>query len=48
MVNNSNSVIIHGVQIGKFAKVGTSSLVNKNVADFTFVRGVPAKEKNNK
>ena len=39
----SNTVITHGVQIGKFAKVGACSLVNKSIDNFEFWGGVPAK-----
>jgi len=39
----SNVVITHGIQIGAFARVGASSLVNKNVPEKTFVGGVSAK-----
>ncbi len=40
----SNTVITHGVEIGKFAKVGASSLVNKSIPDNSFYAGVPIKE----
>jgi len=39
----SNTVITHGVEIGKFAKVGACSLVNKSIPDFEFWGGVPVK-----
>lgn len=39
----SNVVIAHGVKIGRFARVGANSLVNKNVEPNIFVGGVPAR-----
>lgn len=39
----SNVVIIHGLTIGRFCKIGASSLVNKSIPDFEFWGGVPAK-----
>lgn len=39
----SNVIITHGVQIGKFAKIGASSLVNKSIPDNEFWGGVPVK-----
>jgi acetyltransferase-like isoleucine patch superfamily enzyme len=40
----SNVVITHGTTIGKFARVGANSVVNKNIGPFVFAGGVPAKE----
>lgn len=40
----SNVLLAHGIVIGKFAKVGACSLVNRPVPDNSFVGGVPAKE----
>jgi len=40
----ANSVIMMGVNIGNNCVVGACSLVNKDVADFTVVGGVPAKK----
>ncbi|HRC90420.1 MAG TPA: acyltransferase [Bacteroidales bacterium] len=37
----SNVIITHSVRIGKFARIGANSLVNKNVPEMTFAGGVP-------
>lgn len=39
----SNVVIMHGVNIGKYATIGASSFVNRNVLENSFVAGVPAR-----
>lgn len=39
----SNSVIKHGVTIGRFASIGSCSIVNKDVDDYAFASGVPIK-----
>lgn len=39
-----NSVILHGVNIGKNCFVGANSVVTHNVPDYTVVAGNPAKE----
>ena len=39
----SGVVISHGISIGRYSRIGANSLVNKNVDEFTFVGGVPAK-----
>ncbi len=39
----SNVVITHETRIGKYCKIGASSLVNKYTDDFGFYGGVPAK-----
>ncbi len=41
----SSAIILAGVIIGKLAKIGASSLVNKSVAPNIFVAGSPATEK---
>jgi acetyltransferase-like isoleucine patch superfamily enzyme len=38
-----NAVILPGVQIGKNAVIGASSVVTKSVPDYSVVAGVPAK-----
>lgn len=40
----SNTVITHGLQIGKFSKIGACSLVNKSVPENEFWAGVPIKK----
>jgi len=40
----ANATIVCGVTIGKFALVGSGSVVNKNVPDYALVVGVPAKQ----
>lgn len=39
----SNVTVLDGVKIGKGAVISANSLVNKDVADYTIVGGVPAK-----
>jgi len=39
----AGATILDGVSIGKGAIVGASSLVNKNVPEYTIVAGIPAK-----
>jgi len=39
----SNVIITHSVRIGKFARIGAFSLVNKSIDSFVFAGGVPAK-----
>ena len=39
----SNVTVLDGVRIGKGAVISANSLVNKDVADYTIVGGVPAK-----
>lgn len=40
----ANCTIVCGLTIGKFAFVGAGAVVNKNVADYALVVGVPAKQ----
>jgi UDP-2-acetamido-3-amino-2,3-dideoxy-glucuronate N-acetyltransferase len=40
----ANCTIVCGVTIGKYAFVGAGSVINKNVADFALMVGVPAKQ----
>lgn len=40
----SNSTILPGVTIGKYALVGAGSVVTKNVENFTIIYGNPAKK----
>jgi acetyltransferase-like isoleucine patch superfamily enzyme len=39
----TNSVIKHGVRIGKFTSIASSSMVNRDVEDFAHASGVPIK-----
>jgi serine acetyltransferase len=39
----SGVIISHNKRIGKICRIGANSLIVKNVADFDFVGGVPAK-----
>lgn len=41
----ANATIICGNTIGKYALIAAGSVVNKNVADFALVMGVPAEQK---
>ena len=38
----SNSIITHGIKIGKFSTIGANSLIIKNVPEYQFWSGVPA------
>jgi UDP-2-acetamido-3-amino-2,3-dideoxy-glucuronate N-acetyltransferase len=40
----ANATIVCGITIGKYALVAAGAVVNKNVADFALVAGVPAKQ----
>jgi UDP-2-acetamido-3-amino-2,3-dideoxy-glucuronate N-acetyltransferase len=40
----ANCTIVCGVTIGRYAFVGAGAVVNKNVADYSLVVGVPAKQ----
>jgi UDP-2-acetamido-3-amino-2,3-dideoxy-glucuronate N-acetyltransferase len=40
----ANATIVCGVTIGKFAFVGASAMVNKDVPDYALVVGVPARQ----
>ncbi|MFK0343585.1 UDP-2-acetamido-3-amino-2,3-dideoxy-D-glucuronate N-acetyltransferase [Pseudomonas asiatica] len=40
----ANCTIVCGVTIGRFAFVGAGAVVNKNVADYALVVGVPARQ----
>lgn len=40
----SNVLVVHGVRIGKLARIGANSLVNRNVRDEVFVGGSPTRE----
>lgn len=40
----ANCTIVCGISIGEYALVGAGAVVNKNVADFALMVGVPAKQ----
>jgi UDP-2-acetamido-3-amino-2,3-dideoxy-glucuronate N-acetyltransferase len=40
----ANCTIVCGVTVGEYAFVGAGSVINKNIADFALVVGVPAKQ----
>ncbi|MFN3478476.1 MAG: N-acetyltransferase, partial [bacterium] len=40
----ANATIICGVTIGKYAFIGAGAVVTKDVADYSLVVGVPAKQ----
>ncbi len=40
----ANCTIVCGITVGQYAFVGAGSLVNKNVADYALMVGVPAKQ----
>lgn len=43
----TNVLITHGINIGKFSRIGACSLVNKNVDKDTFVGGIPSRQLKN-